>query len=285
VTRLGLPEVFLCRQRIAVVLLHRCQNAQVALYPAVVVVDDIIFNHLHKLLTARKSSAVVPLTLENTPKAFHRAVVNTLGYSGHTLSHLRLLQLVVEYSVGVLETSVAMKQRMGIWIGFNSGIQGVEYERIIIAVTNNKGNDSAVVQIKDCAKVQLAYIGTFVPLKLCHICQLLLIGHTCVKLAVQPVLGDVLRIGSLSGTAIVLVFNGRLDIQATANAQHPFLIHIQLVVVGQVVLDATVAFVRIPCMDLLHNLSDYLVFQLSGTLFATEPSVVGCSRHAKQIAR
>ncbi len=38
-----------------------------------------------------------------------------------------------------------MEQGVCVRIGLNSGIQGVEYKRIIVAVTNDKGNDSAVV--------------------------------------------------------------------------------------------------------------------------------------------
>ena len=144
-TRFGLPEVFLCRQRIAAVLLHRRQHAQVSLYPVVVVVGDVILNHLRKLLAACKTPAVISLSFQNTPKAFHWTVVNALGYSGHALSHLCLLQFIVEYSIGVLESSVAVEQRMCIGIGSYSGIQGIKYKRVIIAVTNDKSNDSAVV--------------------------------------------------------------------------------------------------------------------------------------------
>ena len=108
-TRFGLPEVFLCRQRITVVFLHRCQNAQIALYTAVVVVADVILNHLHKLLAACEPSAVISFSFQNTPEAFHRAVVNALGNSGHALSHLCFLQFVVECSVCILESSVAVE--------------------------------------------------------------------------------------------------------------------------------------------------------------------------------
>ena len=109
VTWFGLPEVFLCRQRIAVVLLHRCQNAQIALYAAVVVVNDVVLNHGNKFLTACESFAVIPFPLENAPESFHRAIVDTFGYSGHALLHLRFLQLIVENSVGILKTSVTVE--------------------------------------------------------------------------------------------------------------------------------------------------------------------------------
>ena len=83
VTRFGLPEVFLCCQWIAIVLLHRCQNAQIALYSAVIIVVDIILNHLDKLSTVCELSAVIRGALENAPEAFHLTIVNALVYSGH----------------------------------------------------------------------------------------------------------------------------------------------------------------------------------------------------------
>jgi hypothetical protein len=50
---------------------------------------------------------------------------------------------------------------------------------------------------------------------------------------------------------------------------------------GQIVLDPAIAFVRILCMYLFHYLCDFLVFLLSGTLLAAEPTVIGCSGHTK----
>ena len=62
------------------------------------------------------------------------------------------------------------------------------------------------------------------------------------ELPVQPVLCDMLRIGSLPGTDSVLVLNSRLDIQAAANTKHPLLIYIQFAVVCQIVLDPAISF-------------------------------------------
>ena len=151
-------EVLLCRHEIAFVLLHWCQNAQITLYSVVIVVSDVVLNHGNKFFSAHEASAVVSFPFQNTPEAFHRAVINAF------------------------------------------------------------------------------------------------------------------------------VLNGGLDIQAAADPQYPFLVHIQSVVMGQIVLDTAVAFVRTFRMDLLHNLSDLLIFQLSGTLFAADPTVVGGSGHAKQFA-
>ena len=90
-------------------LLHRRQHAQVALYPAIVVIGDVVLNHGYEFLTTCESFAVIPFPLENAPEAFHRTVVNALGHSGHALLHLRFLQLIVESSVGVLKTSVTVE--------------------------------------------------------------------------------------------------------------------------------------------------------------------------------
>ena len=48
-------EVLLCGHEIALVLLHRRQHAQIAQYPAVVVVGDVILNHGNKIFPAREA--------------------------------------------------------------------------------------------------------------------------------------------------------------------------------------------------------------------------------------
>ena len=121
--------------------------------------------------------------------------------------------------------------------------------------------------------------GTFIPLEFCHIGQPLLVGRTCVKLPIQPILRYVLRIGGLPRTAVILVLNGGLNIQTAANTKHSLLIHIQVVIMYQVVLDTAITFVRILGMDLLYDLCDPLVFQFSGALFASDPTVIGRSGH------
>ena len=170
---------------------------------------------------------------------------------------------------------------MRVWIGFHSCVQRVKYQGIVVMVADDVSNDSVVIQVKYRAEIHLIYIRSFVPLELCHIRQPLLIRHIGMELPVQPILCVILRIGSLPGTAVVLVLNGGLDIQAAADAQYPFLVHIYLVVMSQIILDPAVAFVRILCMNLLHKFRNLLVFQLPGALFAAKPAVVGRSGHAQ----
>lgn len=77
----------------------------------VVVITDIIFDHIHQLFLDGKSFAVVAFPLQNTPESFHSAVVNALGHTGQVLRHSGFLQFVVEGSAGTLKASVTMEKR------------------------------------------------------------------------------------------------------------------------------------------------------------------------------
>lgn len=136
-------------------LLHRHQNAQIALYPAVVVISDVLVDHQSKLLTARGPSAIVSLTLEDSSEPFHRAVVDALGDPGHALLHLCFLQLVVKGSIRILKSMITAKQWMGIGIHCDSGIQSVEHTWIVVSVTDDIGDDPAVIQVKNLTEYTL----------------------------------------------------------------------------------------------------------------------------------
>ena len=76
-------------------LFHRCQHAKVALYTAVVVVDDVILNHRNEFFSAREPSAIVSFPFQDAPESFHWSIVDSFCYSGHALLHLCFLQLVI----------------------------------------------------------------------------------------------------------------------------------------------------------------------------------------------
>ena len=128
-------------------LFHRRQDAQIALDTSRVVIANILLDHLDKLVLTGETPAVIAFPLQNTPEALHRTVINTMRHTGHTLRHSRLYELVVESAVGVLETSVAMKQGMRIRIGLNSLINGLENQRVIVAFTEYVGHDAPVAKV------------------------------------------------------------------------------------------------------------------------------------------
>ena len=57
----------------------------------VVVVFDVVGDHVDDIFTAGESTLVIALSFEYSPKSFHRAIVNAFPDSGHTLSHIMIL--------------------------------------------------------------------------------------------------------------------------------------------------------------------------------------------------
>ena len=92
--------------------LHGSLDEQPVLVTAVVVVVNIAFNRGNELFSACKSMPIIALTLQDSPEAFHRAVVNAAANTGHTLCHPGIQQFLVEGSAGVLESTVAVEQRV-----------------------------------------------------------------------------------------------------------------------------------------------------------------------------
>ena len=128
-------------------LFHRRQDAQIALDTSRVVIANILLYHLDELVLAGETPAIIAFPLQNAPEALHRTVVNTMRHTGHALRHPRLHKLVVECAVGVLESSVAMKQGMRIRIGLNSLIKGLVNQWIVIAFAEHIGHDAPDTKI------------------------------------------------------------------------------------------------------------------------------------------
>ena len=160
--QLRLPVAFL-RREISLVLLHRRQNAEIALYAARVVVVDVALDHADQLLLARKTPAVVAFALQDAPEALHRTVVDAVRHAGHALRHARLLELVVERAVRVLKASVAVEQRMRVRICLDRLVKGLEHQRIVVSLADNEGNDAPVIQVEDGAEIELVYRNALVP--------------------------------------------------------------------------------------------------------------------------
>ena len=156
--------------------LHGSLDEQSVLVTAVVVVVNIVFNRGNELFSACKSMPIIALTLQDSPEAFHRAVVNAAANTGHTLCHPGIQQFLVEGSAGVLESTVAVEQRVCIRIFQNSFIKRVKKQLVVISVTNNIADDSPVTQIENRTQIELVDNWTFIPLELRYIGQSLFVG-------------------------------------------------------------------------------------------------------------
>ena len=108
-------------------LFHRRQHTQITLNTSRVVIANILLDHLNKLVLAGEPSAVIAFPFQDAPEALHRAVVNAMRHTGHTLRHPRLHKLVVEGTVGVLKPSVAVKQRVSVWICLDPAVLQLLY--------------------------------------------------------------------------------------------------------------------------------------------------------------
>ena len=160
---------FLCSQIEQLVLLHRCQDAEIALETLAVVIVNVFFNHPYEALTVSKPSAVVPFPFQDAPETLHRPVVNTVCYPGHTLRHPCRFQFCVKSAVCILKSSVTVEQRMGIRISCDSRIKGVIYQRIVVTVPDDKGDDSSVVKVKNGTQIYLVLFNTLIPFEFCYI--------------------------------------------------------------------------------------------------------------------
>lgn len=203
--------------------------------------------------------AVIPLPLQNTPKTFHRTIVNALANAGHTLSHTRLFQLRVKDPVCVLEPSVTVEQGMGIGIPCHSLVKGVKNQGVVIGIPDNKGYDAPVIEVQYGTEIDLVFLRANVILELCHIRQPFLVRLLRMKFSLQNIFCKILRIGCLPRTAMATVLDSRFDPSGTTDPQDSLIIHRRFMEPFQIIPDASVSFVWILLVDLLYQFRNTLI--------------------------
>ena len=265
---------------------HWRQHAQVTLYSSGVVITDVALNHLHEFLFAGEALAVIAFPLQNAPESFHRPIVNAVGYTGHTLCHSSLYEFVVERSACVLEASITVEQGMGIRVRLNSFVKGFANKWIIIVLTEHIGHDTPVTEIQNGTQIEFMYLNTLIPFEFCHIGKPFLIRLLCVELAVQQVFSKILGTLCPSGAATVIVLYSGADIFDPADAQHPFIIDIDAIIMTEIVIQSPVTFIRVFQMNLFNLVGQFLILrspvaQLPGCPFVVSRTgymekVTGC---------
>ena len=183
-----------------------------------------------------------------------------MRHAGHALRHTSLYKFVMKGPVRVLEASVAVKQRMSTRICLCRLVKGFIHQRIVISVTNDIGNDAAVIEVKNGAEIDLMHRDPLVPFEFRHIGEPLFVGLLCTKLTVQQVFGQILRILGPSGAAVIAVFDGRLDASGPADAKDALVVDQDSIVMPQFVVDTTVAFIRTFKVNLFYLFRDLLIF-------------------------
>ena len=126
-------------------LFSGCKDTQIALHTPIIVVADVIGDHLNQLLLAGEAISVVTFALQDAPEPLHGPIINALGYAGHTLCHSSLLQFLMECSVCILKPSIRMKDRVSIRIHLHGLVKGLEYKRVVVSGSNDERDDAAVI--------------------------------------------------------------------------------------------------------------------------------------------
>ena len=255
--------------------LHWRLDEQTVLVTAVVVIVNVVCNHRDEVALACKCVPVVAFSFKDTPESLHRAVVNAAANTGHALRHTGIQQFLVEDSTGVLESTVTVEQRMCIWIFLNSLVKGVKDQFVVISATDNVADNSAVAQIKNCTQIEFVDDWTFVPLELRHISQPLFIWLSRPKFTVQNV-----RHSNLWGrcsfcAAMILEFNGRLNMENSAQMQNALITGQNAVILFQIIPDPTVTLIRVLCVNLLDRRRNFLAFEFVPTFRMVQPFVIG----------
>ena len=156
----------------------------------------------------------------------------------------------------------------------NSSIKCIENQGVIVRVSDNIGNDSAIIQVKDCTQINLVDFDADEILKLCHISQPFLVRSLCCKFSVQDVFRNELRVCCLPGTTVIGILDCGFNIFLTANPQHPLVICFDVVISFQVITYSAVALIRAFYMDLFNFISDSFIFCLISRNTSLEPFIV-----------
>jgi len=91
---------------------------------------------------------IVHLGFDNSPKAFHRSIINASANTGHTLDSTNAIKLIFELFIGTLKASVAMKKWLCIgdlWLLL--GQKGFKDKLVVIGMPKNIGDNTSVAQI------------------------------------------------------------------------------------------------------------------------------------------
>lgn len=137
--------IFLC----GCMKLHGCHAVKPLLVSLGVVEMYVVLNGRNQFLLVSKPSQIVHFGFQDSPESFHRTIVNTPSYSGHTLYHLCGIQLCPETLAGVLKSAVTMEQWMCIGIVLNCFVKGLKYQLVIVANADLIRHNTSITQVKN----------------------------------------------------------------------------------------------------------------------------------------
>jgi len=133
---------------------------------------------------------------------------------------------------------------MCIWIRCDSNIKCIKDKSIVITISDDIGNNTAVIEIENSTQIKPVNGRTDIILEFCYIRNPFFIWLTCLELTTQMVLCGVLGRTS-SDRTVISVLNGRFDIQRTADPQDAPIAYSHPIIVCDIILNPAISFVGI----------------------------------------
>ena len=150
--------------------LHGRAVTKTLLNTLIVVKMDIICNCSSKRGFISKFVQIEHLGLYDVPETLSGTVVNAVSNTGHGLLHLLPVQLHLKGGTGILESSVAVKQRSCLRISRNRFVKSAKHQLIVIMAAQLIGDDGAVIQIQNCAELKFVAYRPIIPFNVTDRC-------------------------------------------------------------------------------------------------------------------
>ena len=122
---------------------------------------------------------------------------------------------------------------------------------------------------------------TLIPFEFRHIGQPFLVWFVSMEFTVEQVPCYILRILGSPCTSMVTILDGGLYALGSANPENPLVVHMDAVVMSEIVIYAAVTFVRAVSMDFFYLFGNGCILLLSLARIPRCPFVVGRPRHAQ----
>ncbi len=206
-----------------------------------------------------------------------------MSYPGHALLHMVFLEPDTKLFARVLETSITMKQRMGIWLKCNCFIKSVHDQRIIVMIANLIRHDPMVIEIQNSTQVDLVDLYADIVLKFSYIRQPLFVRKVGMEVPVQIVLCDMCRIIAVPGAALRFPLDRRLNVFFPADPQDSFIIYSDAMFFIQFIPDPAISHIGMSLMNTFDLLQNFLVILFAETDRILKPSVVSAARKMQTV--
>ena len=206
-----------------------------------------------------------------------------MSYPGHALLHMVFLEPDTKLFARVLETSITMKQRMGIWLKCNCFIKSVHDQRIIVMIANLIRHDPMVIEIQNSTQVDLVDLYADIVLKFSYIRQPLFVRKVGMEVPVQIVLCDMCRIIAVPGAALGFPLDRRLNVFFPADPQDSFIINSDAMFFIQFIPDPAISHIGMSLMNTFDLLQNFLVILFAETDRILKPSVVSAARKMQTV--